>query len=255
MLPPELGAALKKYGKWSKIPKPERQKLLGKVAGSTAAITTNAAKQASRAFADDTTSKKSAQTPSAAPSATPRAPANLPAGVDSKGWVVSRRFVPNGYNPKNLSVEKSLPFVIAEAKKLVPDAVLFRIDADGVYPDGHADITLAGGSLDFRFISPKRAKRDPNLPLGAKQEFKCMFRIMLDDDGVWSAPLDGSECKEPLLGPPKCTTTQVWKKAIAQGAPTNAIGELGYRGWNGVPKWYFNIDGTKISEVFADDCK
>ena len=112
-------------------------------------------------------------------------PANVPAGVSSGGWVVSRRFVPSGYNPKQLSVEKYLPFALAEAKKLVPDAVLFRIDADGVYPDGHADITLASnGSLDFRFISPKHAKPDPKLPLGAKQEYKCMFRIMLDGEGV-----------------------------------------------------------------------
>ncbi len=240
MLPPELGAALKKYKKWSKIPKAERKKILAKLTGNTAALAMNAGNDINRALAGD-------------PPAT--AKATTPDGI-SNGWVVSRRFVPSGYNAKNLSVEKYLPFALAEAKKLVPDAVLFRIDADGVYPDGHADITLAGnGSIDFRFISPKRAKGDPKLPLGAKQEFKCMFRVMLDGEGAWIAPLSGFDCKEPLLGPPKCTTVQVWKKAIAKGAPTNAIGELGYRGWDNKAKWYFSIDGTKISEVFDDDCK
>ncbi len=84
-------------------------------------------------------------------------------GLGSDGWVVSRRFKPPGaYDVKKLSIEKYLPFALSEAKKLVPDAVLFRIDAEGVYPDGHADITLAdNGSLDFRFISPSRAKGDP----------------------------------------------------------------------------------------------
>ena len=170
---------------------------------------------------------------------------------------MSRRFSPPGmYDPKKLSVEKYLPIAIAEAKKLVPDAVLFRIDADGVYPDGHSDITLADhGSLDFRFISPKRAKRDPSLPVGAKQkEAKCMFRVQFDEEGGWSAPLSGFDCDEPLLGPPKCKTTQVWQKASAKGAPANAIAELGYRAWDKKPKWYVSIDGTKFSEMFEDDC-
>jgi serine/threonine protein kinase len=246
LLPPELTAALKKYGKWSKIPKAERKRLLAKLAGSTAALTTGAASDVNSALAGGTPKK----------AAVPSAPANLPAGVNADGWVVSRRFVPNNYNAKNLSVEKYLPFALAEAKKLVPDAVLFRIDADGVYPDGHADITIANnGSIDYRFISPKRTKGDPKLPLGAKQEYKCMFRIMLDGEGVWTAPIDGWECKEPLLGPPKCTTVQIWKRAIAKGAPTNAIGQLGYRGWDNKAKWYFSIEGTKVSEIFEDDCR
>jgi len=249
MFPPELDAALKKYGKWSKIPKAERTKLLAKIAGMTSTLT-KSGRDINRALAGDAPGSTAPTPPT-----TPKTTAPPAAGLDAKGWVVSRRFNPSGYNKKNLSVEKYLPMAIAEAKKLVPDAVLFRIDADGVFPDGHADITLAEhGSLDFRFISPKRAKGDPKLPLGAKQDFKCMFRIMFDDDGGWSAPIDGWECKEPLIGSPKCTTAQVWKKAIAKGAPANAIAELGYRGWDSKPKWYFDIEGTKFSEVFEDDC-
>ena len=82
-----------------------------------------------------------------------------------------------------------------------------------------------------------------------------MFRIMLDEEGVWTAPIDGWECKEKLIGPPKCTLAQVWKKALAKGAPSNAVASLGYRPWQGVAKWYFSIEGTKFSEVFADDCR
>jgi hypothetical protein len=47
----------------------------------------------------------------------------------------------------------------------------------------------------------------------------------------------------------------VWKKALAKGAPTNAIAELGYRGWDHKARWYVSIDGTKFSEVFDDDCR
>ncbi|HEY5949387.1 MAG TPA: serine/threonine-protein kinase [Kofleriaceae bacterium] len=267
MLPPELLAALKKYGKWSKIPKAERSKLLGKLAGATAGVMNaghdidSALSGSPKPGATAPQPKPGATKPAAivtTPSATPAstAPGAHVPGLNANGWVVSRRFQAPGFDAKKLAVEKYLPFALAEAKKLVPDAVLFRIDADGVYPDGHADITLAEhGSLDFRFISPSRSKRDPKLPVGAKQDYKCMFRVMLDEEGAWSAPLDGWECKEPLLGPPKCTTVQIWKKAIAKGAPTNAIAEIGYRGWDNKARWYFSIDDAKFSEMFDDDCR
>ena len=69
--------------------------------------------------------------------------------------------------------------------------------------------------------------------------------------------MDGWECKETLVGPPKCTFAKVWKKALAKGAPSNAIGTLGYRAdFNGVARWYFDIDDPdmKFSEIFNDDC-
>ncbi|HEY5920408.1 MAG TPA: protein kinase [Kofleriaceae bacterium] len=258
MLPPELGAALKKYGKWSKIPKAERKKLLGKIAGTTANITARAGNDINRALAGGELGVAPGRGGGGGGGGGGGAAAvqRPTEGLDADGWVKSRRFMPSGYDPKKLSVEKYTTFAIAEAKKLVPDAVLFRIDADGVYPDGRADITLNdSASLDFRFISPKRSKRDPKLPLGVKQEPKCMFRVMLDKEGAWSAPLSGFECNEPLLGPPKCKTADVWKKALAKGAPSNAIAELGYRGWQKQAKWYFEIEGTKFSEVFEDDCR
>jgi hypothetical protein len=238
MLPPAIQAALAKYGSWGKIPLAERKKLAAKMVGASGALAANAVADASRAF--DTTP-----------------PANTP-GLGPDGWVVSRRFrPPAGFDPKKVDAQKYLPFALAEAKKLIPDAVLFRIDAEGVFPDGHADFTAVdNGSLDYRFISPSRAKRDPSKPIGAKQEKKCMFRIMIDKEGAWSAPLDGWDCKEALIGVPKCSLVQVWKKALAKKAPPNALAELGYRAWDGRARWYFTIDDDdlKISEVFDDDC-
>jgi len=237
VLPADVKAALAKYGSWKKIPANERKKLAVKIASGqfdVAAVTADI---------------NNAMSPSA-PAPDQRD------GLGPDGWVVSHRFKPPGtFDPKQLDPKKYLPFALTEAKKLVPDAVLFRIDAEGVAPNGRADITaVEHGSLDYRFISPSRAKRDPKKPLGAKQEWKCMFRVMIDEQGAWIAPIDGNECKESLLGPPKCSFEQVWKKALAKGAPSNAIAQLGYRGWDGVARWYFSIDGTSFSEMFKDDC-
>ena len=234
LLPAVLKAALKKYGKWSRVPLSVRQQIAKAMADGTATTS----KDIDAALHEDK----------------PKVP-----GLGPDGWLVYRRFrPPAGFDPKHVDAAKYLPFALAEAKKLVPDAVLFRIDASGVFPDGRADLTAVdNGSLDFRFISPSRAKRDPSKPIGAKQEWKCMFRVMIDKDGPWTAPIDGWDCKDKLVGPPKCSLVQVWKKALAKKAPANALGSLGY--WansSGVAQWFFSIrdDDVKFSEVFKDDC-
>lgn len=234
MLPPVLKAALAKYGKWSRVPLSVRQKIAKAMADGSSGSTADIA----ATIHEDR----------------PKVP-----GLGPDGWVVYRRFrPPAGFDPKHVDAAKYLPFALAEAKKLVPDAVLFRIDASGVFPDGHADLTAVdNGMLDYRFISPSRARRDPSKPIGAKQEWKCMFRVMIDKDGPWSAPLDGWECKEKLIGPPKCSFVQVWKKALAKKAPANALGSLGYRpDSSGNARWYFSIrdDSLDFSELFSDDC-
>jgi serine/threonine-protein kinase len=247
LLPPiarkDIDAAVKKYGSWSRIPAKERTRLMTKLAERSTALSQQAA--------NDINSALSGNRPTPPPQAPPQKQA-------PKGELVeNERFgVPN-YNPRKLDIQKYLTYALAEAKKHVPDAVLFRIDADGVYPAGYADITLEeDASLDFRFISPSRSKKDPSIPLGVKQEMHCMFRIMFDAKGGWRAPMFADDkCDEPTLGPPKCSVVEVWKKAAAAGAPANAVAELGYRGWQKKAKWYFSIEGTDFSEVFTDDCR
>ncbi|NVB81126.1 MAG: serine/threonine protein kinase [Kofleriaceae bacterium] len=236
MLPDVLKAALKKYGKWSKVPMSVRQKIAKQMSSGTTSAT-------SQEIADALHEDK------------PKTP-----GLGPDGWLVYRHFkAPGGFDPKHVDVAKYLPIALAEAKRLVPDAVLFRIDAHGIYPDGHGDFTAVdNGGIDYRFISPSRAKRDPKLPIGAKQEWKCQFRIMIDKGGPWSAPIDGWDCKDKLVGVPKCSFAQVWKKALAKKAPANAIANFGY--WanssSGAAQWYFTIpdDDVKFTEVFKDDC-
>ena len=181
-------------------------------------------------------------------------------------WITNQSIdPPGGYDPEHLDVTAFVPWAIAQARKAIPDAQMFRIDADGVGPDGRANLklpTLASsyGSIDVRFISPSRGKRDPNQPLGAaRHDFKCEFRVMATPDGVELSPIDFFDCaKEHVVPVPRCSLTALWKKAIARKAPShNAVGNVGYRSSGSRPVWYFDIGfGTDVSfsEMFGDDC-
>jgi hypothetical protein len=185
-------------------------------------------------------------------------------GKPAGAWVTARDLSFAGFDPKRLDVSAFIRWAITEAKKADPDAVLFRIDVSGVGPDGTANLelpTLASGhgSLDLRFFSPARAKRDPNLPLGVPEQNKtCEFRIEAEPDGVAIRPLTGFDCKgNDPVPPPRCSAAALWKRALAAKAPRNAVASLGYRAWSGAARWYFDIGfaGDKsFSRTFGDDC-
>lgn len=169
-------------------------------------------------------------------------PVEEPVADDEDDDILSHKIPPPaGYNAKRIDTQKTIAYALAEAKKVFPDAVLFRIDANGVYSDGHADVTGEGRSLDYRFISPSRPAK------------KCMFRVELTAEGAWVGSLSGFDCKEKPIGPPRCTYQQIWQKAIALGAPADKIGELGYRTTpSGKRVWYVDI-GESFSEMIPDD--
>jgi serine/threonine-protein kinase len=197
-----------------------------------------------------------ADDPSPAPVAPPQ--------IASAGAWPSRHSLSFAFDPKRVDTAKLIAYAVREARREVADAELFRIDMDGVGPDGFANLTYPSlasdhGSVDFRFFSPSRSKRDPSLPLGVKQkDWKCEFRIETEPDGIALRPLDGWECTGNKAVPaPRCTPADLWKRALAKGAPSNAVASLGYRS-NGRPVWYFDIGepGAKaFSQTFADDCR
>jgi hypothetical protein len=145
---------------------------------------------------------------------------------------------------------------LARARAHYEDAVLVRIDAGGVYPDGLADLTLDDSfSVLYRFNSPSRAKRPADLPVGVKYKPNCKFYVLVNAEGVRPYPVDGWDCDEPPIGEPKCTVKEVWKRAIAKGAPSNnAVAEIGYRAWQGKARWYISV-GDDFSRTLADSCK
>ena len=185
-------------------------------------------------------------------------PAGAPPKASANGWFERHDVSPPGRDMKKLDVDKHIAWAIAEAKRTVPDAALFRIDVENVFPDGHADLTLPGfaykyGGIDLRFVSPSHTKRDPSVPRGVKVERTCALRVDGGPDGFEIRDLSG-DCDEVGIPLPKCKMAQVWKKALAKHPDVaDAVASIGYRG----KKWWFTIydDGKSIvSETYADDC-
>ncbi len=137
MFPPEVQAAIKKYGGWSKIPKAERMKLLRKATASLGAGGLGSFDVLGGAL----------DTPA-------------PSLKDEHGWLkpsTSLAF-PGSFDATQLNVPQLLTWAVGQAKDLYPDAVLYRFGATNVAANGIADIS---GSpvrmIDFRFITPSRA--------------------------------------------------------------------------------------------------
>ncbi len=179
-------------------------------------------------------------------------------------WFASHQLKLAGFDPKKADVGALIPWAIAEAKKVVPDAALFRIGIDGLYADGHADLSLptlasSSGEIELRFVSPSRNKRDPKVPLGARYEYSCELRVEASMTGIEIRPITNSfACKDPPVPVPRCSPTAVWKKAIASKADlagANAVGELNYYN-NPVSHqvhWFFDIKDV-FDEQYKDDC-
>jgi len=176
--------------------------------------------------------------------------------AQSAKFTVPGTYQPSGFDPAKFDVTKFVAEAKTKATEIYRDAVLVRIDAVGVRPNGHADLTLdTGFTVIYRFASPSRGKRPASLPRGVEFKPSCMVYVYVDRNGVRPYPLHGRKCDMPLLGEPHCSAAAVWKRAARRGAPTaNSVARLGY--WAGPHKhgrWYFRID-TKHSFFLPDNC-
>jgi serine/threonine-protein kinase len=172
-------------------------------------------------------------------------------------------------NPKRVDVSAFIRFAVREAKRADPGAVLIRIDAPNVDADGFADLTLPTlasdhGSIDLRFVSMERGKRDPSTPIGVPHRDKrsCEFRIEIEPDGadirtISPAITEAASCsKQRPIPAPRCTAAQLWQKAIAKGAPPKgAVAELSFRAniVGGKIDWWFDIKDV-FDARFPDNC-
>lgn len=160
-------------------------------------------------------------------------------------------------NPESIDVEVFGREARAQARAVFPDAELVRIDSMGVSPDGTANISLDSSFIVlYRYQSRSRSKRPKNLPMGVENKASCSYLVMANEKTKMAYGMPNSGCKELYTGPPKCSPKQVWKRAIAKGAPAKgAVAMLSlWKKRDGV-HWYFQITGTRYAWFIPDDCK
>ena len=124
-------------------------------------------------------------------------------------------------NPKAWDVSGYVPTAAARAKELFSDAVLVRIDAEGVYPSGKADLTLDDSFyVLYRFLSPSRAVRPKDLPKGVD----FVARLKADNPVVVTVQVPREiVVEEPTAEAAAAPTTEIISEkpeaAAAAGAP------------------------------------
>ncbi|MDQ3339871.1 MAG: protein kinase [Myxococcota bacterium] len=199
-------------------------------------------------------------------------PAPQPAPKKGGGgiWDGAYDVAPYKINPKKVDVTAFIKFAVAEARRADPKAQLTRIDAGSVSSEGFADFTLPSSAasstsdIDVRFHNHERGRPDPKLPKGVpdKETQECGFRIQAGVNGVeirtfFKAITEAGMCiKQKPVGMPRCSAKQIWAKAIAKGAPSDAVASLSFRGnfaAGGKIEWWFDISGG-FDARFADDC-
>ena len=142
------------------------------------------------------------------------------------------------------------------ARLLVEDAELWSFTGDAIAPDGTANLTLPGDpDLYFSFRSPSRSTPDPAVPVGVEQNLRCFVTVSVGDDDVSVVAGPNKSCRQPLVGQPRCTPSEVWQRAIAAGEPaTGAVTTMYFDGSvDGRPSWLIRGREDRTHR-FPDDC-
>jgi hypothetical protein len=163
--------------------------------------------------------------------------------------------------PKDRDVMEMVKAARAAVAAIAPDLGLGGLDAYYVRKDGTLDPTY--GTLALRFAQPQPTEDDPNRPTGApiarrkppvERATEACPRVKFAD-GAWKS--DDVQCrKQALIGELRCTSAQVWARAIARGAPADAVAILELD--QGYGSWKFRIEDklrkVDFYELIADDC-
>ena len=157
--------------------------------------------------------------------------------------------------------------LIKQARDNRKDLGVSRIDAKYVRSDGVMDPTY--GDLTINMIeepaTPPPPPDDPNRPTGAPVPEPPVAATAPDcDDLHWSATSGWAPPQETYMkmclaigmhGRLQCTVIQIWQRAIADGAPANALAKVNAIGGIG---WTFRIDDdprdVHFYQTYDDTC-
>ncbi len=172
------------------------------------------------------------------------------------GGVGSQVAASNSSPSSLLQYSKYLSLSKKEARAFHKDARLSQIMLHGVMPDGniHPKLTSHPIPVSFIYFSKERHGHLKKLPKGASAEIPCSVTVSVYRSGYWQRHENARECRKmSRAGYPRCSPKQVWDKAKAIGAPSDAVANLQFRWRDGARKWEFRIPSHFI-EDFLDDC-
>lgn len=128
-----------------------------------------------------------------------------------------------------------LPFVDERARAEAPDAQLLSVQCSHVRAAGGADLTLASGRCSYAYRSPAGTRRPPDVPVGVATDYPCAIELDVDaaltqpDVRVGRRSLD--RCRiHHAVRPPACTFAAAWARALAAGAPADAVARIRFAG-------------------------
>lgn len=163
---------------------------------------------------------------------------------------------PADYDPKHFDGTGYAARAFTYAKAIYPDAGFVEMDIPGVYPDGHADLTLGDDDASYLFRSPSHSARPTDVPANAHVEIPCYVEVAVGPKGVTVRARTDSldeNCRWPIRNLPSCKLAGVWTQAAAAGAAKNTVAkvELLHDG-----KWFFDneYEGKGVTTSFPDRC-
>jgi hypothetical protein len=153
---------------------------------------------------------------------------------------------------------------------LETDLVVQRLEVRYVRADGSMDPTYGELIVTFDAPTPTAVADDPARPIGApvpepvtvkprRAGSRCP-RLVWKPSG-WASTLHFCTQGEQLVGP-RCAVTEIWARAVAKGAPKDALAVLEIQGpdprYNLTQRWQFRITDrprkVDVRHLFADDC-
>ena len=127
------------------------------------------------------------------------------------------------------------------------------VDSEGVLDDEFGTIRLAFGASRTPVDDPKRKT---GAPIKADDTAPPECPTLYGELRSWGK--SESFCAEVPSYIPKCTVVEIWKRAIKDGAPKDALAVIDYDN-DDTPSWSFNISDeprkVNVSKSYNDDCE
>jgi hypothetical protein len=159
--------------------------------------------------------------------------------------------------------------LIQTVRRTKPGLDVTRLQIDYVRSDGTMDPTYGHFEASLLGPEPGPPPDDPNRPTGAPvmtpppSDRECLDQTWRASSG-WAVPPSGYPVMCMSFGTPRpvsCTIIEVWKRAIAEGAPADALAKIELM--NGMPEptrgqWQFSIydrpRDVHFTGSYEDDC-